>query len=155
MIKQPTIRITKDFRFEMAHALKGYNGLCKNIHGHTYELKVTIAGNPITDQKNPQWGMVMDFGDLKKIVKQEIVDRYDHALVLNSEMPASLIVELKKNFERVILKDYNPTSELMLLDFVEIIRKQLPEHVTLKYMLLRETTTSYAEWYAEDNENEG
>jgi 6-pyruvoyltetrahydropterin/6-carboxytetrahydropterin synthase len=152
MIKQSTVRITKDFRFEMAHALKGYDGLCRNIHGHTYELKVTIAGNPIVDEKSPKLGMVMDFGDLKRIVKEEIVDRYDHSLVLYRKMPAGLITELTKNFERVILKDYNPTSELMLLDFVEKIKKRLPENVSLKHMFLRETTTSYAEWYAEDNE---
>ncbi|UBM62306.1 6-carboxytetrahydropterin synthase [Candidatus Sulfidibacterium hydrothermale] len=153
MIKQATVRITKDFRFEMAHALKGYDGLCRNIHGHTYELKVTIAGKPIIDEKSPKLGMVMDFGDLKKIVKEEIVNRYDHALVLYNKMPDGLLAELKKNFERVILKDYNPTSELMLIDFVEVIKKRLPENVTLKHMFLRETTTSYAEWYAEDNEN--
>ncbi len=152
MNKHDTIRITKDFRFEMAHALKGYDGLCKNIHGHTYELKVTIAGKPITDENSPKLGMVMDFGDLKKIVKEEIVNHYDHALVLYNKMPAALLAELKNNFDRIILKDYNPTSELMLLDFVEKIKNRLPEGVFLKHMFLRETTTSYAEWYAEDNE---
>jgi len=151
MNNQEVIRITKTFRFEMAHALKGYDGLCKNIHGHTYELKVTIAGKPITDEQSPKLGMVMDFGDLKKIVKEEIVNHYDHALVLYDKMPASLIAELQNNFERVILKNYNPTSELMLLDFVGKIKARLPENVSLKHMFLRETTTSYAEWFAEDN----
>ncbi len=151
MDKQEFIRITKAFKFEMAHALKGYDGLCRNIHGHTYELKVTVAGNPVSDENSPKLGMVMDFGDLKKIVKEEIVDKYDHSLVLYNKMSESLITELKNNFERIILKDYNPTSELMLLDFVKTIQARLPENVMLKRMFLRETTTSYAEWYAEDN----
>ncbi len=151
MNSQKNIRITKAFRFEMAHALKGYDGLCRNIHGHTYELRVTIVGEPIADETSPKLGMVMDFGDLKKIVKEEIVDKYDHSLVLFDKMPATLITELKHNFERVILKDYNPTSELMLLDFVEIIRARLPEGVSLKHVYFRETTSSFAEWYAEDN----
>ncbi len=151
MNRQQTIRITKDFRFEMAHALKGYDGLCKNIHGHTYELKVTVSGIPVSDENSPKLGMVLDFGDLKKIVKEEIVNHYDHALVLYDKMPAGLLAELKQNFDRIILKPYNPTSELMLIDFVEIIKKRLPRNITLKHMLLRETTTSYAEWYAEDN----
>ncbi len=151
MNHQNTIRITKDFRFEMAHALKGYDGLCKNIHGHTYELKVTIAGKPITDENSPKLGMVMDFGDLKKIVKEEIINHYDHALVLYDKMPAGLIDALKNNFDRIILKPYNPTSELMLLDFVEMIKKRLPSRVTLKHVFLRETTTSYAEWFDTDN----
>ncbi len=152
MNHQPTIRITKEFKFEMAHALKDYDGLCRNIHGHSYELKVTIAGKPITDENSPKLGMVMDFGDLKKIVREQIVDRYDHALVLYNKMPASLINELKKNFERIIIKDYNPTSELMIQDFAQLIQAKLPEPLKLKYVLLRETVTSYAEWFAEDNE---
>ncbi len=151
MNRQQTIRITKDFRFEMAHALKGYDGLCKNIHGHTYELKVTVSGIPVSDENSPKLGMVLDFGDLKKIVKEEIVNHYDHALVLYDKMPAGLLAELKQNFDRIILKPYNPTSELILIDFVEIIKKRLPRNIILKHMLLRETTTSYAEWYAEDN----
>ncbi len=151
MNQQKNIRITKAFRFEMAHALKGYDGLCRNIHGHTYELRVTIVGKPIDDETSPKLGMVMDFGDLKKIVKEEIVDKYDHSLVLFDKMPDSLIAELKNNFERIIIKDYNPTSELMLLDFVEIIQARLPENISLKQMFFRETTSSFAEWYAEDN----
>jgi len=151
MNNQEVIRITKAFRFEMAHALKGYDGLCRNIHGHTYELMVTILGKPLSDETSPKLGMVMDFGDLKKIVREVIVNKYDHSLVLFNKMPDSLVAELKSNFDRIILKDYNPTSELMLLDFAETIQTHLPKNVTLKHMLLRETTTSFAEWFAEDN----
>ncbi|PKP22124.1 MAG: 6-carboxytetrahydropterin synthase QueD, partial [Bacteroidetes bacterium HGW-Bacteroidetes-22] len=79
------IRITKIFKFETAHALAGYDGLCKHIHGHSYELQVTIKGEPISDPSSPKMGMVMDFGDLKRLVRQLIVDRYDHALVLGEQ----------------------------------------------------------------------
>ena len=99
----PIIRITKEFKFEMAHALKGYDGPCRNIHGHSYELLVTISGYPITDTKSPKLGMVMDFGNLKKIVRTAIIDIYDHALVLNSSMPKNLIEKLSENFDKVIL----------------------------------------------------
>ena len=64
-----TIRISKEFKFETGHALYGYDGLCKNVHGHSYKLTVTLIGTPITDSKNVKFGMVMDFSDLKKIVK--------------------------------------------------------------------------------------
>lgn len=146
------IRITKEFKFEMAHALKEYDGLCRNIHGHSYELLVTISGRPITDVNNSKLGMVMDFGDLKHIVRSTIVDVYDHALVLNNTYPKDLIDNLSKNFEKVILVDYQPTSELMIADFADKIMDKLPSHVSLVYLLLRETVTSYAEWYAEDNQ---
>ena len=58
------IHLTKIFRFEAAHALMGYDGRCRNIHGHSYEMRVTIKGNPIMDDNSPKNGMVMDFGDL-------------------------------------------------------------------------------------------
>ena len=145
------IRITKEFKFEMAHALKGYDGPCRNIHGHSYELLVTISGTPITDINNPKLGMVMDFGDLKKIVRDEIIDIFDHALVLNSSMPKDLTAKLSGNFEKVILLDYQPTSEMMIIDFAEKIKARLPSNIQLHSLKLQETGTSHAEWYASDN----
>lgn len=151
MKNRPYIRITKEFKFEMGHALMGYDGPCKNIHGHSYALKVTVSGNPITETGHPKLGMVMDFGDLKKIVREAIIDEFDHALVLNEKMSGLLVTELKSNFERIILLPYQPTSELMVADFAERIQKLLPKNIVLKHLLLRETVTSYAEWYAEEN----
>ena len=151
MKKQPLIRITKEFKFEMAHALMGYDGPCRNIHGHSYSLKVTVAGHPITDENHPKLGMVMDFGDLKKIVREAVIDEFDHALVLNKKMPNMLVDELKENFSTISLLDYQPTSELMVVDFADRIKKHLPENVKLIHLLLRETVTSYAEWFAEEN----
>jgi len=71
------IRITKQFSFETGHALYGYDGKCKNVHGHSYKLYVTVIGQPISDTNNVKYGMVIDFGDLKKIVKEEIVDLFE------------------------------------------------------------------------------
>ena len=150
-MKNPYIRITKIFKFETAHSLPGYDGLCKNIHGHSYELQVTVAGYPKKDISHPKTGMVMDFGDLKKIVRQIIIDKFDHSLVLRSDVPESLVKELEKLYEKIILVDYQPTSELMLADFAEKIKSQLPENVELKHLLLRETVTSYAEWFSDEN----
>ena len=73
------IRITKKFSFETGHALSGYDGKCRNVHGHSYKLSVTVIGEPITDPSHVKYGMVIDFTDLKKIVKEEIVDVFDHA----------------------------------------------------------------------------
>ncbi len=145
------IRISKQFRFEMAHVLMGYDGPCKNVHGHSYELTVTIKGEPIEDLHNPKLGMVMDFGDLKTIVKQQIIDVFDHALVLNSNMPETVTGHLQQHFEKVILLEYQPTSEMMVVDFAGRISSMLPKNLRLAHVLLRETATSYAEWFAEDN----
>lgn len=151
MGRKPYIRITKEFKFEMAHSLMGYDGPCRNIHGHSYSLNVTVAGNPITDDEHPKLGMVMDFGDLKKIVREAVIDEFDHSLVLNQKMPVILIDELKENFEKIILLDYQPTSELMVIDFAERIKSLLPSNIELKYLMLRETVTSYAEWFDDEN----
>lgn len=145
------IRITKEFSFEAGHALYGYDGKCKNVHGHSYKLSVTVIGKPITDKNNVKYGMVIDFGDLKKIVKSEIVDRFDHATVFNQNTPhIELARELENRDHNVILVDYQPTSENMVVDFSEKIKSRLPDHIQLHSLRLQETESSFAEWYASD-----
>ncbi|MBS7785990.1 6-carboxytetrahydropterin synthase [Flavobacterium sp. CYK-55] len=147
-----TIRITKQFSFETGHALFGYDGKCKNVHGHSYKLSVTVIGHPITDTSNVKYGMVIDFSDLKKIVKEEIVDLFDHATVFNQNTPhIELAAELKQRGHHVILVDYQPTSENMVIDFAQKIQSRLPENIALFSLKLQETESSYAEWYASDN----
>ncbi|MCD6113185.1 MAG: 6-carboxytetrahydropterin synthase [Bacteroidales bacterium] len=145
------IRITKKFDFEMAHALMGYDGLCKNIHGHSYKLFVTVTGQPLQDDKSPKNGMVLDFSLLKDIVKKSIIEKYDHSLVLNSNMPESLIKPLKKNYERIILMQSQPTTENIIIEIAKILKSKLPKNVKLFSIRLYETDSSYAEWYASDN----
>lgn len=146
------IRITKQFSFETGHALFGYDGKCKNVHGHSYKLFVTVIGNPIEDKDNAKYGMVIDFTDLKKIVKEEVVDVFDHATVFNKNTPhIELAKELKDRGHHVILVDYQPTSEKMVIDFMRKISVRLPDNIKLFSLRLQETDSSYAEWYASDN----
>lgn len=145
------VRITKEFSFETGHALYGYDGKCRNVHGHSYKLSVTVIGTPINDSNHVKHGMVIDFTDLKKIVKEEIVDPYDHATVFNKNSPhIELAKELSERGHEVILADYQPTSEMMIIDFAEKIKRRLPAHIELFSLALRETATSYAEWFASD-----
>ena len=145
------IRLTKEFSFEAAHALGGYDGPCREIHGHSYRLFVTIKGTPSTDPKNPKQGMVLDFGVLKKIVNEEIISRFDHALVLRSTADEGLRRVLAEQFDNVVTVEYQPTCENMLDDFAHRLMKRLPEGVMLHSLRLHETASSYAEWYASDN----
>lgn len=146
------IRVTKSFNFETAHALYGYDGKCKNIHGHSYKLFVTVKGVPIQDNSNPKFGMVIDFGDIKKIVRTEVVDRFDHAILLNVNSPHRELGEnLIKEGHKVIFTEYQPSCENMLIDMVGLIRPHLDPTVELQSIRLHETETSYAEWLAEDN----
>lgn len=145
------IRITKEFGFEAAHALSNYDGPCRSIHGHSYQLSVTLIGEPLDDPGCPKYGMVMDFSDLKQIIKKAITDRYDHSMILNSADSAAGLHLPGETFSKVLLVDYQPTSENLLIDFVERIKKLLPENVKLHHIRLRETPNSFAEWFADDN----
>lgn len=143
------VRITKEFKFEMAHALYGYDGLCANIHGHSYKLWVTVKGEVKNENGHTKDGMLMDFTDLKSIVKPEIVDKYDHSLVLNANSP-HVDIDLSA-FNKVYYLNYQPTSENLVLDFANFIQKQLPDGVDLLKVVLSETVSSFAEWNLEDN----
>lgn len=140
------IRITKMFTFEMAHALLNYDGSCKNLHGHSYKLYVTVIGEPLDDQEDPKHGMVMDFSNLKHIVKNEIVEVFDHCLLLNRKQP---LEDLDDKFN-ILYVDYQPTSENILIDFADRIQKHLPHKAKLYSLKLHETETSYAEWFSSD-----
>jgi 6-pyruvoyltetrahydropterin/6-carboxytetrahydropterin synthase len=145
------VRVTKYYEFEMAHALWNYDGLCKNIHGHSYKLYVTVIGEPINDENNLKNGMVIDFGDLKKIVKTQIVDIFDHSLVVYKNAPYDKLMDLNEMVSRHHIVDFQPTCENLVLHFVNIIKPLLPEGVSLKKVKLFETANSNAEWDADDN----
>lgn len=136
----------------MAHVLTGYDGPCREIHGHSYRLFVTIAGRPDSDADNPKYGMVLDFGILKKIVNQQIVSGYDHSLVmLDNEENRDLHARLGGRFDNIRLVDFQPTCENLVISFAALLKGVLPEGIQLKSLRLHETATSYCEWFAEDN----
>ncbi len=148
----PKIRVTKRFHFEMAHNLYNYDGLCRNIHGHSYNLEVTLAGEPRKQPGHPRDGMVMEFSDLKNLVKSEIVNRFDHSLMVSRQVPEKQIELLRKTSERILVVDFQPTTENIVTYIAEILQEKLPEEVKLFSIRLYETVTAFAEWFAEDNE---
>ena len=143
------VRLTKVFEFEAAHALHGYDGVCRHVHGHSYKLFVTVIGEPILDSNNPKNGMVMDFKELKQLVKTKIVDSLDHALVLYEGDP--VLQNWSSDSDQKLVKTiYNPTCENMLIDFAEKLQDGLKEGVWLHSLKLYETSSSFAEWFASD-----
>ncbi len=136
------LRLTKEFNFEMAHALTGYDGKCKNIHGHSYRLFVTIEGKPETDSRSPKQGMVIDFGDLKRIVNKVIIEPIDHAFVVADNSPYNVGLSTK-----TVVTPFQPTCENMLVHFAELLTPHLPAGVRLYSLKLYETATSYAELF--------
>jgi 6-pyruvoyltetrahydropterin/6-carboxytetrahydropterin synthase len=145
------IRITKEFTFEMAHALWNYDGACKNIHGHSYKLFVTISGTPVKDKDNRKFGMIMDFKDLKDIVNKHVAKVLDHSLVVYKEAGGASLESVKKMYEKVFVFDFQPTCENLVIYIANTLIPELPQGLTLHSLKLYETATSYAEWYASDN----
>ena len=113
---------------------------------------MTVIGLPVIDSSNVKYGMVMDFGDLKKIVNSEIVEKFDHSVIFNKnsshkELADNLVIDGHK----VVMADYQPTIEEMVVDFANKISSKLPDDVKLHSLKLEETETSNSEWFASDN----
>lgn len=146
------IRVTREFTFEMSHVLEGYDGPCKNVHGHSYKLFVTVAGPPETDPENPKNGMVIDFNDLRQIVRKEIVNVFDHSVAVSSTYGEERLRQFRTMFGNIVVVGYQPTCENLVADFAVRIKSKLPGKLALHNLKLYETATSYAEWFASDNE---
>lgn len=146
-----TIRVTREFTFEMAHVLLNYDGPCKNVHGHSYRLFVTLSGVPVKDRDNPKNGMVLDFSDLKNIVLDKIVNQFDHAIVISSDFDREKRGMTEKIFGNTVIVEYQPTCENLVADFARRLINEMPPGIKLHSLRLWETAKSYAEWFAEDN----
>ena len=119
------IKIGRVFWFEAAHYLPNHEGKCRSAHGHSYKLIVEVEGPAQPNFINPEAGMVMDYGRLKKVVADLVLDRMDHAY-LNEIFP-------------------NPTAENMVIYIATILKHQLVPAILTKVELW-ETRNSYAKW---------
>lgn len=137
------MKIVKTFTFDSSHLLDGHDGKCQNLHGHTYKLEVEIKGELISD--GPKAGMVMDFGDLKAVVKTHILAKMDHAFLYNCHNEReSAIAALLEGWQ---LKTYpieqRTTAEVMSRHIFKIlVQHQIP----VSRVRLWETPSSYSEY---------
>jgi 6-pyruvoyltetrahydropterin/6-carboxytetrahydropterin synthase len=138
------IQITKIFRFEMAHAIYGYPGPCKDIHGHSYELHVSVSGNEEDNDFIQAPGILIDFKDLKRIVNESIVKKLDHKVVLSQDFLKAH--EHMRSMENLEIWNVEPTAENMLLTFAKALPDLFPPNVRLEELRLYETADSYARW---------
>jgi 6-pyruvoyltetrahydropterin/6-carboxytetrahydropterin synthase len=136
------LTISKEFSFEAAHMLSEHEGDCKNLHGHSYKMIVEVTG----DMQN---GMVIDFKDLKKIVKETIIDKIDHSFIYfnasNDEVEHKIADILKESGKRIFEVNYRPTAENMAMDFYNILNGNLKDKgIRVVSITLYETQTSFA-----------
>lgn len=138
------LSLTKVFHFETGHALNEYEGACKNIHGHSYELRVSVTTSNQSDDFLPAPGFIIDFKEIKKIVTQKIVDHLDHKLILSK---AYLQKHPQFNeLENLIIWDFEPSAENILLFIKNTLFNEFPEEIKLSKLLLYETKSSFVEW---------
>jgi 6-pyruvoyltetrahydropterin/6-carboxytetrahydropterin synthase len=138
------ITLTKIFHFELAHAIHGYAGACKNLHGHSYELHVTIGNLKKNKDYLPAPGFIIDFKEIKKIVVTAIIEQFDHKVLLSKQF-----LEQQPSFltqENLVTWEVEPTAENMLLFIKKTLHKKLPAGIKLVRLKLFETKDSYAEW---------
>ena len=138
------LSLTKIFHFEMAHAICGYPGSCKNIHGHSYELEVTVTGDKENQNYITAPGFILDFKELKQLVTSSIIKTFDHKLILSgSYLNQNPVI---KSQENLVALEAEPTAENLLIYMAKILCNVLPEEVKLVRLRLYETKDSYAEW---------
>jgi len=127
--------IKKEFEFHMTHRLSGYEGNCHNLHGHSYRLIVGVV-----ETKLDRLGMALDFKDLKVLVNHHILNKVDHSTWLKDDLENSILIKVLKSMKmKLIITNYNPTAENMILDFWEILSKA---GIPLYTLILYETNTS-------------
>lgn len=98
--------LTREFTFDAAHQLVDYDGKCACIHGHTYRLLVTVEGHKL-QQIGPKKGMIIDFGQLKKVVNEEVIEKLDHKFLAEGN---EAILQLMDYVYSQFHHDMNPST---------------------------------------------
>jgi 6-pyruvoyltetrahydropterin/6-carboxytetrahydropterin synthase len=143
-MKTKMLKLTKIFHFEMAHAIHGYAGTCKNIHGHSYELHVSVSSDFTGTAYIPAPGFIIDFKAIKKLVRSAVIEKLDHLLVLSADF-----IKANPNYsltENLVTFEAEPTAENLLLYIKQVLQQALPDKIKLVHLYLFETKDSYAEW---------
>ena len=134
------ITVTKTVKFDAAHVLTNHQGLCKNLHGHTYRVDVSVMQEADDDRD-----MVIDFKDLKTIANEVICDRFDHAFIYNTasagEKEIAAVVE--KNGMRTVAIPFRSTAENLAKMFYGELKLRIPG---LSSVRVWETAESCAEY---------
>ena len=140
------MKISKIFTFDASHMLDGHDGKCQNLHGHTYQLEVTVAS--ILINEGAKAGMVMDFADLKTWVKQTILEPFDHAFLYhgNNERESQIAVLLEGWQMKTLRLNQRTTAEHLA---IEMYHRLQAVGVAVCRIKLWETPTSYAEYEGE------
>lgn len=134
------ITVTKTVKFDAAHVLTNHQGLCKNLHGHTYRVDISVS-----QREGENSDMVIDFKDLKSIAEAVICDRFDHAFIYNTTSPGEcdIAAVVEKNSMRTVAIPFRSTAENLAKYFFELLIARIPNIASVKVW---ETAMSSAEY---------
>jgi 6-pyruvoyltetrahydropterin/6-carboxytetrahydropterin synthase len=130
------MELTTSYTFDAAHRIRGHPGKCAYLHGHTYRLEVTVSA-----QRLDPLGMVMDFDDLREIVRKAVLDSWDHATLLAADDPLgpAIAAVQAEAPDRVVRLGGQPTAEVMTREAWKAIERALPPGIDLERVAIRET----------------
>lgn len=128
-------RVKKEFEISYAHRLLNYNGKCETLHGHNGKVEIILEVSKLNKES-----MVMDFVEIKRIVKKWLDENLDHTTILSKKDP--LVPALKNLKQKLFLIDNQPTAEILADIILKEIKKIIPQVKTVRFF---ETSTSMAE----------
>ena len=135
--------VTKTVRFDAAHILTNHQGLCKNLHGHTYRVDISVAMStgPVEGSD-----MVIDFKDLKNIATATICDRFDHAFMYStaSEGEREIAAVVEKHGMRTVALPFRSTAENLARHFFNLLAPQVPGLSSVKVWETADSSAEYA-----------
>ena len=141
--------ITRRLEFDAGHRISTHTSQCRHLHGHRYVIEVTLLGNIIAEEGVPEQGMVMDFSEIKRIVREQIVDPCDHAFLVYKN--DTMVVDFLRSLEnhKTVILDSQPTAEnlvnvaFLILD--EAFQKNYGDRLRLERVRLYETPNCWAD----------
>ena len=143
------MQITRRLEFDAGHRIPNHNSQCKHLHGHRYALEITLSGDIITQEDVSEQGMVMDFSDVKRIAKEQVVDAWDHAFLVYRDDAVVLAFLNTMPGHKTVVLDVVPTAENLALVAFKLLdqayRDTYNTHLTLQRVRLYETPNNWAD----------
>lgn len=143
------MQITRRLEFDAGHRIPNHSSQCRHLHGHRYAMEITLSGDIITIEGVSEEGMVMDFADVKRIAKEQVVDAWDHAfLVYRGDQTVLEFLNSMPGHKTVVL-DAVPTAENLALIAFNILndayRDTYGNHLRLERVRIYETPNNWAD----------
>lgn len=148
------MQITRRLEFDAGHRIPNHNSQCKHLHGHRYAIEITLSGDVITLEGVSEQGMVMDFSDVKRIAKEQVVDAWDHAFLVYKGDRAVLDFLNTMPGHKTVVLDVVPTAENLALIAFNVLngayRDTYGNHLRLERVRIYETPNNWADHFRID-----